>query len=157
VANPLAFTPRGARCLDRGAAVRAKAHRAQRPSVLKRAWGLHRGAHCPCSVRANLGGHRLRAAPAALILSGAARGGLVARRRVWVRTPFRPHPGHRAEAVVARALPRLPCALPKLRTGEGAMSTLFIVSAAALSETAGPQIFGQWVAVTTITGETERA
>jgi hypothetical protein len=37
------------------------------------------------------------------------------------------------------------------------MSTLFIVSAAALSETAGPQIFGQWVAVTTITGETERA
>ena len=88
-----------------------------------RAWGLHRGAHCPCSVRANLGGHRLRAASAALILSGAARGGLVARRRVWGRTPLRPHPRHRPEAVAAQALPRLRCALPKLRIGAGAMST----------------------------------
>src|SRR3954453_10379446 len=118
-------TTDGPRCPSRGAAVRARAHRARRPSVLSARWGLHRGAHCPCSVRANLGGHRLRAAPAALILSGAAhRSDGVARRRVWGRTPLRPHPRHRAEAVAAQALPRLPCALPKLRTGEGAMSTL---------------------------------
>jgi hypothetical protein len=75
-------------------------------------------------VRANLGGHRLRAAPAALILSGAAhRSDGVARRRVWGRTSLRPHPRHRPEAVAAQALPRLRCALPKLRIGAGAMST----------------------------------
>jgi hypothetical protein len=127
------------------------------PVCAQRGWGLHRGAHCPCSVRANLGGHRLRAAPAALILSGAARGGLVARRRVWVRTPFRPHPGHRAEAVVARARPRLRCALPKLRTGEGAMSTpLHRLGCGPVGNGRAADLWSV-VAVTTITGETARA
>ena len=46
---------------------------------------------------------------------------------------------------------------PNCALGQGRCRPLFIVSAAALSETAGPQIFGQWVAVTTITGEAARA
>src|SRR5829696_1507126 len=123
---PGPFGPRrtsgGPRCPSRGAVVRAKAHRARRLSVFSERGGCTE-VLTVLRVRANLGGHRLRAAPAALILSGAARGGLVTRRHVWGRTPLRPHPRHGAGAVAARARPRLRCALPELRIEVGAMST----------------------------------